>query len=290
MNSQCVMSVVTADHFQHYIPLFLRCMRRWGDGVDSQWYLRGKPDDMLLKAMDCLTEFGIAKEYDSIAYDSFSWMPDTESSTNLMRFLHCCEDKLTTQYGHTLIVDVDLLLFADPFPYHIKRMSESMQPFYGHHGPWKKPYRPEINKDGWTGDFERVAGGFFLATPQWYTLTAKARIDMIGDLNKMQPFRELDEVVLARIIKLSGMKVPQDKHFPAELRGVHLGDFKESMTHRWTSMAKMITKLTDDNCRHFVAIERDPCWQELLKILAGDTVLMQILENVRKHCRDRGLA
>jgi len=282
------MSVVTAEHFQHYIPLFLRVMRRWGDGVDSRIYIMGKMDDMTRKAIDCLADYGICKGYDCQEDIGNDWGKGC-SVANTVRFLY--HDDNLSKYNHVLITDIDLLLFNNPFLWHTQQIHNSGQPFAGHHGPYHKPYRPEVCP-AWQGNFERVAGGFFCVTPEWYSRTAEARRQQADDLKRGHTgwWRESDEVVLARIIKAGKMPVPQNKHFPIELRGLHLGDFKESMRHRWTSLAKMQGKLFEENGLLFAAMERDPCWQDILKIMADDSVLMQILANIRIHLRERGLA
>lgn len=283
------MTVVSADYYQHYIPLFLRCMRRWGDGIDTRIYVRGVMDSITNKALDCLFDSGICKtDYDHITTLTPDNYADSMSSTNTARFIHCDED--VVKYRHILIVDIDLMLFNNPFPWHMELMERSGQPFAGHHGPYHKPHRPEVCP-AWQGPFERVSGGFFMVTPEWYWKTEDQRKWQLSDLQRGHTgwWRESDEVVLARIIKGSGMQVPNSKHFPLELRGCHLGDFKPSMEHRWTNLAKMVRKLSDDNGRSFVEIERCPVWQEMLEIMHEDVELMQILDNCRVHLSERGM-
>ena len=287
-NRRCIMTVVSADWYQHIIPLFIRSMRRWGEGVDTRIYIRGEADAITNNCMRVLEEFAVTKGNDYLQ----TLEPDTYgtgiSSTNAARFLHCDPELL--DYDYVLIVDIDLLLFNDPFLYHITHMAQSGERFAGHHGPLHKPRRPEVCP-AWQGPFERVAGGFFCVTPEWYVMTAKQRIIHAHDLKKGITgwWRESDEVILARIIKGCDRNVPTNKYFPPELRGVHLGDFREDMRHRWTNLTKMHDKLTADNCRAFCDIEKDSCWQEMLDILKGDTILSKILENVRIHCKERGI-
>ena len=290
MNQQCILTVCTADHFQHYIPLFVRCVRRWGDGVDIRIYVRGALDDTTKRALSKLEEYGIMKGYDFIAEDYRTGLPFTVSATNCLRFL-MCEPELMT-YANILITDIDLLLFNDPFPWHIKLMDNTKQPFAGHHGPWSKPYRPEISKEGWRGAFERVAGGFFCIEPRtWYLATIEARRNQLDDLVRgyIGGWREADECMLGRIIKATGFDMPQQKGFPLELRGVHLGDFKNSMRHRFTNMAKMQKKLSDENCHNYIDIIRDKAWSEIERILREDDILAEILDRVMNHCLERGI-
>jgi hypothetical protein len=288
--ADCLMSVVTADHFQHYIPIYIYAIRKFvARDFDIRIYVRGQLDDATTEALDVLRNAGIANGKEFLVMDAAMDYPFTVSATNTLRFL--IHDKWLDRYWYTLITDIDLMLFKDPIPWHIIQMTASGLPFAGHHGPWHKPHRPEI-APAWTGNFERVAGGFFCVSPQWYEKTKRARYAYSYKLKREQigHFRESDEVTLANIIKDSGMPVPTQKGFPSDLRGLHFGDFKESMTHRWTDMAKMKTKLTDENCRAFLSAEADPVWRKMMTPLtSSDIELLQIFENVRIHIGQRGV-
>lgn len=280
------MSVVSADHFQHYISLYIMAIRTWSKDITVHIYVRGETDSITNRCMSVLTEYGILGN-ERLFVQTLENYPNHVSTTNCLRFLVTPDDG----WHEMIITDIDLLLFADPFPWHRGLSETSGQPFAGHHGPLHKPHRPEICS-AWQGSFERVAGGFFYVTPEWYEKTKEQRRYQEADLRdgRNGAYRESDEVMLARIIKGSGMRVPTSKHFPLELRGIHLGDFKESMRHRWTSMAKMYGKLTDDNCRAFVALEKQEAWKEMLDILREDSILTQILANIRTHINERGIA
>ena len=291
MNRVCITTVVSGDHYCHYIPMFLRCLRRWGDGVDSKIYIKGYADKPTSDALNILRDYEVVTEFDYIVEGCFKNTPDLVSTSNTLRFLN--SDKELEKYEAVLIVDIDLMLFEDPFPYHVAQMIETRQPYAGHRGPRKRPYRPELNDgNGWTGDFERVAGGFVCVTPEWYRATKLARHEqglllMSGNIGG---YRESDEVTLARIIKQAGLEMPESKAFPTNLRGLHIGDFKESMTHRWTSMAKMCEKLTAENAHAWKQIQQCPCMRDVIELLCDtDKVLAQELANINQHIRERGI-
>ena len=279
--TRSILTVCTADHFQHYIPMFLYCIRKWGKGVDTYIYVRGKLDDITKKALNT-----VKTDKDHIIEEAFLDYPFNVSTTNSLRFITI----VPKAYDYTLIVDVDLLIMQDPFPWHIEKIMNTGLPFAGHRGPYHKPHRPEI-APSWTGDFGRVAGGFFCVTRAWWALVLEQQALQSIELfrGRMGHFREADEVMLGRIIRGSGLPAPTDKHFPTELRGVHLGDFKETMRHRWTSQAKMQSKLTNNNCYAYIELTRTPAWNEMVEILEEDMVLKQILQNVYIHIHERGL-
>ena len=127
-------------------------------------------------------------------------------------------------------------------------------------------------------------------TPAWYVNTAKQREYQAKDLmsGHLGKWRESDEVMLSRIIKGSGMKVP-GKGFPIELRGVHLGDFKPSMRHRFTDMGKMVTKLHNANAQDYLSIWRDRAFSDALDIVKEDPEIAEVFNNLDWHIEQRGL-
>ena len=274
-------TVCTADHFQHYIPLYLYCLRNYG--ADVHVFVRGEIDDMTNAALDVIGLY-----IHCIVEGIFLGYPFDVSTTNCLRFI--VDTPVLRGYDYLMITDIDLLLFEDPFPWHINGLTD--QPFCGHHGPYKFPKRPGISP--WVGDMERVAGGFLLVTKDWWKKTDAARKEYGKQLfevdTKFGTYRESDEVMLARIIKDSGMSVPESKYFPPSLRGVHLGDFKSSMSHRWQNPQKMASKLTIENCFKYQNMTMDDRWRAMVGCLAGDGVLMQILENVDIHIKSRGMS
>lgn len=275
-------TLTSADHYQHYLPLWAYCAREYvGRDIDiACCVVNGSVDKETNAAMHAAGFEDVCEVFTGGTFPTCGY--------NLMRFLidgtNECPDA-------TLICDADLLLLENPFPWHLAQVDDK-HCFASHHGPRRKPYRPEVSgPDGWRGNWERTAGGFVLVTPEWYAKTMAVRKKYLDQLHAgaLPEFRELDEVILSRIIKESGMEVPQSKFFPPSLRGVHIGDFKDSMTHRWTDLTKMAGKLTLDNCLRFRELETDPVWQEMLRILSVDLVLTRELKNIRSHCVARGV-
>lgn len=275
-------TLTSSDHYQHYLPLWAYCARKYvGRDIDiACCVVNGAADKETNAALHAAGFEDVCEVFTGGVFPACGY--------NLMRFL---TGDTTKGSDATLICDADLLLTENPFPWHLAQL-DATHCFASHHGPRRKPYRPEVSgPEGWRGDWERTAGGFVLVTPEWYAKTLCVRKKYLEQLHAgaLPEFRELDEVILSRIIKESGMEVPQSKFFPPSLRGVHIGDFKDSMTHRWTNMAKMVGKLTTDNCVRFRELEADPVWQKMLRILGGDTTLMRELSNVRAHMASRGV-
>jgi len=275
---KCIMSVVSGDYFQSYIPLYAMALRTWYK-EDIHIFSKGVLTKEQIEVIHSSNDGNIF-----IHMKSYEDYPSLISTTNALRFIiNGCEiiddfDNMK-EYSHCLITDIDLLIFKDPFDWHIDQISAT-QPFAGHHGPWKKTHRPEIC-GSWSGNFERVAGGFFCATPEWYKRTKQSRENhsILLRCGAEGKYREADEVILASIIRESGMDIPQSKVFPTELRGLHLGDFKETMNHRWNNQAKMMRILTDGNCRSYQELSRTEQWKNTIKIL-NDEKLNTILSNV----------
>lgn len=274
-------TVATPGHYSHYLPLYVYCIKQFLPDWSIETVVTGEIDEATRKAFSVIG----GKDVLPRVLDRDMKL---EGEANLMRFLYFPQSPWA-QY--TMVTDADLLLFEDPLQWHVERLVDDT--YAGHLGPKKRPWRPEIHgPDGWTGKFQRVAGGFFLATQYWFSKTCGARAEIrglldIGALHKTG-WREMDEVMLARMIKSSGFKLPSTKGFPANLRGIHIGDFKRTMTHRWTSMEKMVQKLTNENCVRFREVEKTEEWKRMLKYLCGDEELVHEISNIRAHVALRG--
>lgn len=272
------MTVCSADHFQSYIPLYIAALRTWSkDHV--MIYLKGKLNNRVKSALGVIDDIYIIEE------DCFKDYPNLKSTTNCLRFII----NHGSLFEYTIITDIDMLLFQNPWNWNINQIVVTETLFTGHHGPYHKPRRPEVCPS-WTGDFERVAGGMLCVSSNWYqrVQTAQKKYDGFLKSGTWGNFREADEVMLARIIKESGMQVPQSKVLPTELRGLHLGDFKESMTHRWKDPIKMQKLLTPRNCSAYRTLSVTSEWQNMVSILQDDK-LNGILDNVNTYLESRGL-
>jgi hypothetical protein len=269
----CFTTVVSADHYQNYIPLYCTALRTWYSGKILV-FLRGTLTSQVKSALG--DDAGIV-----IHQNSFMEYPDNLSTTNSLRFVDgysiCCHE-------FTLITDIDLLILQNPWLWHLDNISAA-HPFSGYHGAFKKPIRPEICSS-WSGDFERVAGGYFCTTPQWYESTRSSRVKYALELinGAAGLYRENDEVILARIIKESGFTVPKSKEYPPELRGLHLGDFK--FDHRWKNVNKMYGLFTNTNVKLYRDLINTKKWKTMISTLDSEE-LNSILYNVNKHLETR---
>lgn len=86
----------------------------------------------------------------------------------------------------------------------------------------------------WEGEDARICGGHVGFFPEYYEKTEKIRTSLIGS---SQGGREFDEVILCRMMRDSGYKIPEKPYtFPngepwdKEYRDLHLGDF---LSHKW---------------------------------------------------------
>ena len=195
-----------------------------------------------------------------------------------------------------MFTDADLLLFRNEKitfeDWHIDRMNSIGSNYAGHLGPLRYPRRFNLpNWHGWTGNYERVAGGFFYATDEWFKSVKNIRKMMRKGVKKglIGGYRENDEVMLAQILKMSGLPMPgrYKENFKIALRGLHAGDFKKSMKKRYTSSRKMNKKIRPSIARKYIdTVDNDPIWQGLTKILSEDKVLDGIMRRSVKVVRE----
>lgn len=269
----CFTTVVSADLYQNYIPLYCLALRTWSTD-DIIIKVRGKLSDNCRSALKNIKNVSV---YD----DCFIEYPFHISTTNSLRFI---SEEIVYNYDYIMITDIDLLILQDPWKWHYLNITKD-HPFSGYHGAKVKPQRPEICK-AWSGEFERVAGGYFCVTPKWFDATRFTRIRYGMALldGRCGNYRENDEVILANIIKGSKMEVPPDKYYPRDLRGLHLGDFK--FNKRWLNMDKMKNLLTKKNIDLYLDLSRESQWIDTVKLL-HDSFLNTILTRVLSHIRSR---
>lgn len=209
------------------------------------------------------------------------------STPNMMRFVDPCRID-----SSQLITDIDMLFFDvndSVVEYHERKAQEFAGGcYYAHHGPRKWPVRFKGQK--WVGDFERLAGGAVYITPEWMEKTKRARAKYLQQLinGEIGTYREEDEVILCRICKESGLPINPDKTYPPIYRGLHLGDFKDTMKHRWTNEEKMNEKLATQHARAFIKMHNeDKQWQKIEEIVRQDEAMDRILDNALTVCEKR---
>lgn len=269
----CFTTVVSADHYQNYIPLYCLALRTWSlDDIIIK--VRGKLSPGCWQSLKGIKDVFIYEDF-------FTEYPFHISTTNSLRFV---SDEMVFDYDYTMITDIDLLILQDPWKWHYKNITKD-HPFSGYHGARVKPVRLEICKS-WSGEFERVAGGYFCATRQWFDATRFARTKFgIALLDgRCGNYRENDEVILGNIIKSSNMQVPSEKYYPRDLRGLHLGDFK--FNKRWINMDRMKNLLTKKNIELYLKLCKTQQWIDTVKLL-HDSLLDTILTRVLAHIRSR---
>lgn len=281
----CVTTLTTADYFQHYLPVFIYVLRKEYPEYDVKVFIKGKVDKISEKAYSVLRENKI--KFDN-PINIFKEYPELESTTNCLRFL--IPESYFDSYNYIFIVDADLLFFRTQpllLTWYLKRMKEIGSCYGGYHGPFKKPHRPHITPR-WEGKFERVSGGIFMVTQKWFEKTKNIRIKYRkkAEKGRLGGYREIDEVMLARILKKADMPMPP-RGFWYMLRGVHLGDFKPEMEKRYKRNKKLKRLLYKECAEKFLDLESDPVWYKLIEILSQDKKFDEIYRKTLKYTEIR---
>lgn len=276
------MTVCTADYFQHYIPIFIwSILNVWRDEVGIFIYLRGELDDITKRALDVIK---VDDKNVKIVENYKTDYPYMVGTTNALRF--------TTEpipIEKLLVTDVDFFFTKMPqdlFNWH-EEMHKSMENgcYVGHHGPWVRPHRPEICNE-WRGEFERIAGGFVLLYPDWWEKTQWIRhcYDKMLENGEWGHFRESDEVMLCRFVRIAKLPIAPKVPFPRFLRHLHLGDFKDSMKTRYEDRSKM-RKLLDPRCvNQFLEALSDNTFGKIIEIVSKNKQVQTILINAVRYC------
>lgn len=281
-----ITTLVSADKFQHWLPLYIYVIRKEYPEYFLKTFITGKLNDLTSRCLNYLRDSGVRFDEPIRVFENIELI---ESTANSLRFL--IPQNYFKGMDYVIYTDADLLLFRNSptlLQWHLKRLKRMKTSYAGHHGPWKRKYRPEISKEGWKGNFERVSAGFFMTTQQWYTDTKKARKHFlkIAQKGKLGGYREYDEVMLGRIVKSSGLPMPPSG-FCKKQRGIHAGDFAQAKKRRWKSRKKIKKRTVPQMVIKFQALEKDKIWKGLLKRLDENNYIMGIIERARKYLERR---
>lgn len=286
-----VSTVVSADYYAYYIPLFIYSLKRAYPDYGIKIFLRGKLNEDVQEALKL-----IEGDYD-IYEDSFLTYPTRVSTCNTLR--HLLPPKRFKDYDYLYITDIDFIFFPhDPTVgrYFQKRIQEGKQPYASFRGPLSRPRRPEINHNGWRGNFQRIADGtLMLKIPKWFdriyvqrkkykNLAKKSKHDNY-DHYKPCSYREYNEVMLYRMVKNSGMKTPDKKNkfitgkpYNKLYRDIHLGDFK-------FERRKIRKYIHYKNVKAFKRLQKDPIWKKICEICERNKKIRQNMGRLRKYVK-----
>lgn len=241
--SACFVTVVSADEFQRYVPLWLYSWHRAYPEVALKVWVTGRPSGAMLQLCQSvgLSRYTIYPDAYTNIIDRCKGRP---SVCNALRFL--LPEDVLYKYDYTYVLDVDLLGFRLN-PAHVawfRGRMDSQGAIGAYRSPYRKPRRPSIYEaGGWRGKFARVAAGTVLLGRPWWKLTHEARNYYLHlarsgqhddqDKHPFGSYREYDEVMLQRICTRSGITIPTKRYrfydgtrWPTAYRGIHVGDFK----------------------------------------------------------------
>lgn len=272
----CVSTVVTADHFQHYIPIFCYTLKRAVD-ADIKIFLRGQLDDL---TKETLVECGL---YPDILQDTWKGFPCHVSTTNALRFL--LPSIHFSAYEWVYITDIDFVFLPhDPgfLTYYARKTEAWGEDYWSRRGPNRA--------SGTDKRAKRIAGGCMMVrAPEWFRRTADMRKKMMAKVEsgEIGQHREDDEIMLWDICAGSGMKCPTKKTNRRRkgYKEIHLGDFK--FDGRWGSNRKMSRRISVGNFQKWFRLEEEPGWQKVCSFVEKDPEIKKILTNVREYMNGR---
>lgn len=272
----CVSTVVTADHFQHYIPIFCYTLKRAVD-ADIKIFLRGHLDNLTKTALvEC-------ELYPDILQDTYKCFPNHESTTNALRFL--APEYCFQQYEWVYFTDVDFVFLPhEPnfLTYYAQKADVWGEDYWSRRGPKRASGTDERAK--------RIAGGCMMVrVPEWFRRTEGLRGEMLTKVEngEIGRFREDDERMLWDICAGAGMKCPTKRSNKRQkkYKEIHLGDFK--FDGRWGSNRKMAKRISTGNFEKWYRLEEEPGWQKVCSFVEQDAEIKRMLTNVREYMNGR---
>jgi len=300
MNRLCITTVSSADEFAGFIPLFVYSAAQAHPYADIKIWLCGKLTSYQRKALKLCGN----APYEIIE-DAFPDWPQKESTCNALR--HLVPMKKLKNCAYTFVSDLDFIFVKTHTPidhYYGKIMERTGQPHAGARGPLTKRRAPQIPSKEWDGIYTRIAEGTFcFKTKEWGEVTKGARGYYREVLKEGGPdsldtipscsYRDYGEVMLYRIMKMSGLKTPEKKNCfidgttaDPHFRMIHVGDFK--FEKRRGRMGKMKRILPARNVSEFLELEKDSTWQEICSIVERHNKRVKyLMGKMRAHMRKR---
>jgi len=298
MAEAAFLTVCSADTYRWFIPLFVYSAKRAYPEYHVRVFVRGKLDPPLTEALDVVRS--TVERHWEVADGCFPDVPVRPSTCNCLRYLLPKETLLEFKYA--MFTDVDMVIFRHQpthAEYYAGVMKATGQPFAGVRGALRRPIRKVTRGYGWDQHYHRIVGGLFAIRPAlWLRTTATERRRYVGisrqgnadgrDGVPWAAYPEYDEVMLARMIKWSGLKLPMRKfrfvdetRFNMEYRDVHLGDFEGE---RWRRCKKELPKrLTPWAIRRFRELEKEQQWLDLVKMCCVDERVRRLIHNLRVY-------
>lgn len=270
-----IFTVCTTDYAGH-LPL-------WAWSAKRLW-----PDVSLIALItDAYTPVLICDYLNSIgakAYGQYDQYPNTTAMSACLRFVYN-----PPKAEEVLITDSDVVFLHERQWQYMADKKKEIGCYGVFTGAKHKPRRPEIAPNGWVGDMRRLTGTFVLVTPEWYEKTQAARSEWSDRLMRgiWGTFRESDEVMLCRICSQSGLPLPNEVAFAKEMRGLHVGDFRPNMEHRWGNPKRIRKWFPAESVAALREVVKDKGFLNTLEIARENLTVAATWENVFNHLKDR---
>jgi len=169
--------------------------------------------------------------------------------------------KSSGEYIH--VTDVDILILPQ---------EKTHEEYYTGHAHMGACYLGGVKKSKngiWEGIRRRVAGGEVGFLPEYYQRTKILRQRFLDE--PVPPIREIDEIVLCRIMKHAGYPIPDVYTFPdgepwdTNYRDLHLGDFRGKKYRKWKPDKNKVRDLVNEPefCSIYKTLSLK--WRELIE-------------------------
>lgn len=294
----CVSTVVSPNHYLWFIPFFSLSAKKAYPKCRVKIFVKGEVDP---KIKENLSLFKNPDIYENV----FSGIPNRKSTCNALR--HLVDPIYYRGFNLVYPTDVDFIILPHKrshIEYYLRIMEKTHQPFAACGGPAKGFRKRPKGVTRWVGHYGRVAAGCSMYNSRFFQVTKNARryylkVLKSGRHDKFDKlpaasYREYDEVMLQRIIRMSGLKVPIHKNLfltgekaNAEYRDVHLGDFK--FPARWRNKAKMRRILTNYSVKAARNLISQDDWKKMVSFVNenGDERVIKLYNNMLKHLKTR---
>ena len=296
-NRLCISTIVSTD-YQWFLPLFVTSSKLAYTDAGVKIFVKG---DLCQSVKDFLDSKKVV--YKSV----FDGIKLRKGTCNALR--HLISPHEYAGFDYVYPTDVDFIIFPHKIrhvDYYARIMKSCGTPFAAARGPLRGFGKPK-GVGSWDGPYTRIAAGCSMYKyPRFYDKTRKAREHFLHliktgkcdayDKSKRivaGSYRSFDEVMLYRMMRMSGLKTPKWKnHFSnheksnAVYRDIHLGDFK--FPHRYGNINKMRRILANENVKRFLTLEKNKSWQEAVNLVGKNSEeVFRLMKKLRLHIEKR---
>jgi len=265
MKPQLAISTVVDSNYQHFIPLFIYCLKENYPKYHIRIFTH---DDLAPEVQSALDELpykfkiipGVFKDWIKHPYSPISW-----------RFV--VPPKYYEAFDYVYVTDIDMMILKEKVSllnFHLNEMSET-----------GLCYSNSLrNSKHWKGT-ESLSGLHF-ASQEWFTKTeaSRAKFADLLKLGRVGGKREYDGSMLWLMVKDAGIGMPKKYKLVKRHHGIHCGNFR-----LYTKSNKLRKRIDPEKCKKWLNLTRQPLYKKISECISRNGMVNEQINKLNDFCR-----